>query len=256
MSYDFNQQDIELLNKNPHQLILNNQKLIDTIICLFIRSGQFRPEEYDEVKQQVNESLLKSISNIRNQFQGKSLFKTYLSIIIKNLCKEILRKKNKPHYILLDDIYVQYAHAEAINSIVFEEEMTRLQKAIELYYKQKWKLLLCLKLKFKMPFNYNDFSNMNKGISKDEFDNFVQRVMPFQDSPDVVIFTALTDIINRYENKNNSPDALRKWIKSKIDELIDILNGEPPTSHYNEETFQILFEKCYHDEKEMVSKIL
>jgi len=255
MSYDFNQQDIELLNNNPHQLILNHQKLIDSIIHLFIRSGQFKFEDLNEVKQQVNEELLNRIYKIRNQFQGKSLLRTYLSVIIRNVCNDILRKKIRPNYTTLDETMVLDTSVEAMNGLVFEEEMVRLQKAIEFYYNQKWKLLLCLKLKFKVPFSYEDFNNVNNDITQIEFDRFVQQISPYQDNPDIIIFSALTDILNRCENKNNTPDALRKWIKLKISELIDILNGNPPTSQYNEETLQILFEKCFCDEKEMISKV-
>jgi len=65
----------------------------------------------------------------------------------------------------------------------------------------------------------------------------------------------LTEIFNKYENKNNAPDTLRKWVKFKINELIDVLNGSPPASKYDEETFQILFEKCFYKEK-TISKIV
>jgi len=255
MSYDLNQQDIELLQNNPHQLILNSQKLIDSIINQFIRGGHFRFEELCEVKQQVNEELLNRIYKIRNQFQGKSLLRTYLSAIIRNVCNDILRKKVRIHYIQLNESPVNQSITEIIYNLVLEEEMDRLQKAIRLYYKQSWKLLLCLKLRFKVPFSYEDFKNVNNNITQIEFNWFVQKVSPYQDNPDTVILSALTEILNKCENKNNTPDALRKWIKLKINELIEILNGDPPTSHYNEETLQILFEKCFHDEREMMSKV-
>ena len=48
-----------------------------------------------------------------------------------------------------------------------------------------------------------------------------------------------------HENKSNSPDATRKWIEIKINELIDIMNHKTRTSNYDKETFRILFESLF-----------
>jgi hypothetical protein len=249
-----NMKDLELLN-DPHQLILENQKLIDKIIFMFISSGNFKYEEHDEIKQQVNEELLNKIPKIKSQFLGKASLNTYLSVIIRNICKELLRKRVHLKYISLEEVCLKSPTSEALNFLVVEEEIIRLQNALELYYKQKSKLILCLKLKFKIPFDYSDFTNVNHEISWIDFNFLVRQVYPYQECPDIKIFSALTTIINKYDGKNNTPDALRKWIKSKINELIEILNGDPPTYHYTEETLQILFEKCFCKQVEMTTKV-
>jgi hypothetical protein len=248
MSYDINQKDIELLKNNPHQLILELQGLLDIIINQFIRSGKFNFTEHDEIKQQINEELLNRISKIQNQFQGKSLLRTYISVVIRNICNEIIRKRGNTNFVSYEEIIINKTSNETMNSLLFEEEMDRLKKALGFYYKQKSKLILCLKLKFKMPFEFIDFRNVIKDITQTEFEIFIHNINPYLNCPDIVIFAALTDIFNKYENKIIMPDTLRKWIKLKINELIDILNGSPPASKYDEETLQILFEKCYYIE--------
>jgi hypothetical protein len=255
MSLDKNQKDIELLRNNPNQLILELQGLIDIIINQFINYQRFNFIEHDEIKQQINEELLNRIPKIQCQFQGKSLLRTYLSVVIRNICNEILRKGEKAKYITYDEIIINEASSETINSLLFEEEMVRLKKVLGLYYKQKSKLILCLKLKFKMPFDHEDFRNVYKEITQLEFEKFIHYVGSYKDCPDIIIFTALTEIFNKYENKNNTPDALRKWVNLKINEIINVLNGSPPASKYDEETLQILFEKCFYKE-EVISKIV
>jgi DNA-directed RNA polymerase specialized sigma24 family protein len=254
MSYDCNHRDIELLNHNPHQLILQYQKLIDNVIYIFIRSGIFKFDESSEVKQEINEELLNRIPKIQLQFQGKSLLRTYLSVIIRNICNEIARKKTRLKQIYLEETTVKETITSGtLETLIFEDEILRLKKAIALYHKQREKLILCLKLRFRMPFNLNDFQSVFTNLSQEDFDSFVHKIKPYKDSTDSALFAAFTDLLNKYENKSNAPDALRKWIALKINELIELLNGSPPTSHYTEETLQILFEKCFFREKENVS---
>ena len=108
---------------------------------------------------------------------------------------------------------------------------------------------------FRIPFDVQDFKIVFEDISDDEFTSFVQQVNPYQACHDITILNALIPLFNKYENKNNSPDALRKWIKQKIVEIIDLLNGKSSSSRYNEETLQILFERCFSCEKDVMSKI-
>jgi hypothetical protein len=130
-----------------------------------------------------------------------------------------------------------------------------LRKALRLYDEHEAKLILCLKLKFKVPFDIKDFQFMFEGFSHSDFIAFTQEIAPYKDASDLTVLTALTRIFNKYQNKNNTPDALRKWITVKTTEVIELLNGNPPTYFYTMETLQLLFEKCFCSEKDVVSKI-
>ncbi len=253
MSYN-NLRDIELLKNNPRQLILELQGLINIIINQFIRSGKFNFTERDEIKQQINEELLSRIPKIQSQFQGKSLLRTYLSVVIRNICNEIIRKADKTKYVNFDQIIINDVISETMDFLLFEEEMDRLKKAIGFYYKQKSKLILCLKLKFKMPLNIEDFTSINKNFKKKDFETFVGQIAPYLNCPENRINSALSEIFNKFENKGGTADSLRKWIDNKINELIEVLNGNPPASKYNKETLQILFEKSYYKEYKTTEK--
>lgn len=251
MSFDLNEKDIELLHNNQKQLILDLQGLIDIVINQFIGAGKFIYSERHEIKQHINVELLNRITKIQDQYQGKSLLRTYLSVVIRNICNEIVRNKTKLNHVSFEDITIVEENNENSNSLIFEEEIFRLRKIFGLYYKQKNKLILCLKLKFKMIFNIEDFRNFNINITQSEFEKFVDATHPYFECSDSKIFEALISIFNKYEHKENTSDSLRKWVADKINDIIEILNGNPPTSKYDKETLQILFEKCYYRENKM-----
>ena len=248
MFKDQNQKYIELLNSEPNQLILSIQGLIDIIIHQFIRTGEYRLEDKNDLKQQVNENLLKKTPRIQSQYQGKSSLITYLSVIITNICKDIIQFENKITFVSVKESMIQDFDNKVLEHLIVQEEIKKLRNTFDLYQRKKPRLLLLLKLRFRMSIGFNDFKAVYPNITVFEFKQFMIRIAPYDENTDVKIFSALTEIINKHENKNNTPDAIRKWIKQKINELIDYMNGDPPVSNYNEETIQILFEICFYQE--------
>jgi hypothetical protein len=53
----------------------------------------------------------------------------------------------------------------------------------------------------------------------------------------------LSEVFNQMERKPRTPDALRKWSTSRLDELVDLMNGNPPTCAYTADILFILIEK-------------
>lgn len=255
MTEGTNHKELKLLRDVPHQLILEYQSLIDIVIKQFIRSGSFSFQEFDEIKQQVNEELFRRLPKIQAQYRGESLLKTYFSVIIRNICNELIRKRVTTQFISLHGINIEQSSDEVMTSILIKEEIIKLKAAMNFYCEKKAKLVLCLKVKFRMPFDFKDFKDTFPQITIEDFESFKLKTHPYHEKPEIVLLSVLTDIINKFEMKNNTPDALRKWLKLKIDELIDVLNGNPPTSMYNEETLQILFEKSYYNQKGVPDKI-
>jgi len=218
--------------------------MIEIIVMKFIRSGGFSYQEKMDIIQTINEEILLKTHKIIDQYQGKSKFRTYLAIIIQNICYEILRKKKNNIEVEIEK--VNLTDEETLspqNSIIIQQEILRLKNALEFYYKQKDKLILCLKLKFRIPHSIIDFQQYSVKITQEEFNQFENAVNPYIETTDLSIYQALVKICNKHEKKENSSDSLRKWISLKINELIEFLNGVPPASNYSEETLQILFEK-------------
>ncbi|HEX2922307.1 MAG TPA: hypothetical protein VHO50_14185 [Bacteroidales bacterium] len=248
MFKDQEQKYIDLLNSEPNQFILSIQGLIEVVVQKFVKTGRIRLEEKNDLKQQVNEYLLKKMPRIQNQYQRRSSLKTYLSVIITNICNDIIKHENKITIVSLEDSMIQGYDNQALENLIFKEEIKKLKNTINLHPKNKPRLLLLLKIKFRMPVGVYDFKAVYPHITVFDFKQFMVRIGPYVENTDVKIFSALTEMTAKHENKKNTPDAIRKWIKLKINELIDLMNGDPPVSKYNEETIQILFEKCYYKE--------
>jgi hypothetical protein len=47
------------------------------------------------------------------------------------------------------------------------------------------------------------------------------------------------------ENSNTSPDGYRRWIKGIIDEICNIMNGDPPHSKLTQDNILFLFEQIH-----------
>jgi hypothetical protein len=244
----------KLANSNNYRikstgLATDFEWLIEIIIKSFIKSGSLRFSDYYDIKQTVIEKLLLKEEKIKNQFQGMSKFSSYMSVIIQNECNELIRQKNR--MLIIDK---EINHPEDIivstnpeNLLVIKQEISRLNKILNMYYHSRNKIILCLKLKYRIPLCFIDFSRYNNQIKMEEYQFFLTGLNPYITINDYELYSKAILVFNKYEEKENSPDALRKFIQLKTSELILLLNGSPPTSFYNEETFQILFEKyCDH----------
>ncbi|MBN1598792.1 MAG: sigma-70 family RNA polymerase sigma factor [Bacteroidales bacterium] len=237
-------EEIITLTRSSTNFLNEAQDLIESIASKFITSGSFRHEEKDDLIQTINEELLYKMPKIRQQFLGISSFRGYLSVVIQNICREKIRRNKSIRTTELTDIH--FNQSEELNPehvIVIQQEVERLKKLLLLYNKQRTKIILCLKLKFRIPLNICDLSTYLGKINKKEYKEFKEKLKNYNKIKDVDIYEAIIPLFNKFENKNNNADSLRKWIKLKINELIELLNGDPPISSFDEDTLQILFEK-------------
>ena len=240
--------NIQQFNENPKQFIVHIQDLIESVIFGYIRKGKLKNSEFKEVLQHVNEELLRKIDKIACQFSGKAQITTYFVVIVRNICNDFIRHRLKtPATINIDHVEIVSGQSSAISRLIIFEESVRLRKAIDLYFKQKGKLVLILKLKYRMAYTLEDFFDYNYAIGEKDYHNFNELVEPYIDCCDQKIYTALSKLFNKFEDRKSVADSLRKWISIKISELIEILNESPNSAHYNEDTFQLLFEYSYAD---------
>ena len=69
---------------------------------------------------------------------------------------------------------------------------------------------------------------------------------------DQEIYALLTIVFNLLEQKNNSNDAIRKWMDDRQDEIILLLNGNATDTCFNRESFQLLFEYCFRKQEKIL----
>lgn len=238
------EQNIFASETNTEAFLLKYQDLIDIIIKKYIRSGRFHCYEIDDIKQSVAETLIHKKDKILSQFLGNAQFESYLSVVIKNICNGIVRKDKKHSSLPFDPDYSEENDCiDPEQTIILKQELQRLDWILRLYHKKRNKLVLCLKLRYRIPVSIKDFKVYISEIKKPEIALFHKETDPYHSQKDNIIFRAVIKIFNKHEKKSNTSDSLRKYIQTRTNELIKLLNGSPPTSNYNEETLQILFEK-------------
>ncbi|MFC2128311.1 hypothetical protein ACFLRR_00400 [Bacteroidota bacterium] len=84
---DENEEDIKLLYEAPGKFIIKYQALIGFIVNSYVINGFFNKSDADDHIQTINESLLKKINKIQDQYNYKTKIKTYFSVIVRNLIK-------------------------------------------------------------------------------------------------------------------------------------------------------------------------
>ena len=222
------------------------QPTIRKAVNFHIYKGYFQPDSADDIIQDISLLLLEKGAGIIQNFKGNSSFQTYLNAVIFNFCSDLYRRKKYPKNISEPIENVTDPSVQPIPKRILDDEYRKLNLLLDLFGKKKFRLIICLKLTYKLPVSASDLYNYDGSVSTKE----VQEILKLSDLTNVrvkdkQIFETLNGIFNRVEGKVTSIDSLRKWVDLKTDEMIGFMNGEPPVASYNRESLQILVEKYF-----------
>ena len=241
-----NDRDVELLRTDPRTLILKYQETIKIIVKKFIRDGFFKAPEFDDVVQDVNLALLGKIPSMQAQYNGISLFRTYFSVIVRNICLKY--RQNIDRIIVAEeDENVSIETPVSIGEdFVLKDEARRLRTILILFDRHLPKLLICLKLHYRIPLEEKDVILWYPRCKKADVEMLMSHFSRvFESMTDSEIFEIITPIMNENEGKKNTSDAVRKWTDSKIHEIVRLLNVKPHETTHNEETIKILIDDYF-----------
>ena len=110
-----------------------------------------------------------------------------------------------------EDVELTEAHIvvqeDELSQSVIETELHRLETVLKLYFRKKYKLELCLKLKYGMGFNLNEL--------KDKFPQYSLEDLQilsadFKEKRMNDIFGKVIQVFNKYDRKMKNGDSLRK----------------------------------------------
>ncbi len=241
-----NEKDVEMLQSDPPGLILKYHETIRIIVRKYIASGLFKFSEFEDVVQEINGSLLAKIPAMQAQYNGRSLFRTYLSVIVRNICLKEHERLKRNAEVDIDTLGEIASHDRVEDKISIEQEVKRFRTIIGLYRKQRPKLLLSLKIRYRIPLTNENIAEWFPQLDHSARVELLDRFGGAYDGVgDHDIYRTLTPIINRLEGKTNSPDAFRKWTDSKIQEILQLLNGSPPQSSHTSDTLKILVDDFF-----------
>ena len=249
MNENRNTEELRLLEQQPDQLIARYQSIIETVVAGFIRRGFFDRTEKMDVVQTVNTHLLeKKMQKIREHFNGSVYLRTYFSKVVYNTCLEITRKSARQPIIAGEEL-LEHETSKILNpeeQLAIKDELRRVEGLLKGFGKKQSKTLFCLKLFAKKWLDESDLAAYRQTQLKEEmamirttfFENY-------ESLPDKSAYEVVVLLFNKLESKSNSADSLRKWVNNIVDNMILILNGEPPVYGYTRDTLRILLQMYF-----------
>ena len=254
MESNKNNIEVELLRTDIGELLKRYQFIIQAVVSRFANRGFFQHQDKKEIVQKINLQLLDGkMDRIKKNYNGSVLLSTYFSKVVYNSCLEIIRtEKRKPSFVsdeVLD--YQSTGKLDSSKELLIKDEMKRLQAILTSFERRKEKLLLCLKLYAKKLLNEKDIEEFNapatRELCKEVLSNFSK---PYHQLDDKMVYQKVIALFNKLENKNSDPDSLRKWLNMQLDKMIQLLNGNPPSSAYDRNSLRLLLNLFYSEKYE------
>lgn len=238
--------DIEILRQDPSALIYKYRDMIRIIVVNAMAGGLGGRERIASVVDTVTSELMLRIPSIQANYNGTSLVRTYVSAVVRNICRSL--RMSQPAEKSLDDP----AHEEAVPLASMHERYSINQarsvfRAILLQFDRSLpKLIVCLKLKFRIALGREDFLRWQPGCDQHILSDFLADMQTWPESlTDMEIFRRSTPLFNHLQSKEATDDTVRRWTSSKIAEIADALNCSIPGAHFDEETIRLLTEDYF-----------
>ena len=245
-----NERDLILLRTDPRALVVEYQDTIRTIVAKYIRTGMFRPADFDDVVQVVCERFLLALPVIGKQFNGSTLVRTYVSAVLRNICLQIVRNRRREGAkmpVMVDygrdpPAPNQHTHTRTFVAL----EIAAFSAIVAQFGKDRGKLLLMLKLRYRLPIVTDDILSWCPACSRADQNMLLSAFAgDYIAKTDKEIHRILLRVAQKAEGKRLSTDHFRSWTRSRIDEILSLLNGSPPISAHTEETLRLLVEDFF-----------
>jgi RNA polymerase sigma factor (sigma-70 family) len=238
-----NATDISLLHTDPRGLLLRHQETIRIIVKIYIESGMFSAAEFEDLVQQVNVRLWEKMPVIQANFDGSCLFRTYLSQVIRNACLNLHDKKTRqPQFYRLEGTAVAPSE-EPNRKLLIEHDVGVLLAILDQFNTQRPKLVLCLKLYYRIPIGRQDILDWWPQCPEKQLQYLLDTFgSHFGDISEGELYVRLHPIFAEMERKSFPVDSLRRWVDDKIGQIVRLLNGSPPVATYDRSTLGILLE--------------
>jgi len=237
-----NDTDIRLLREDPEKLLIRYQPVIRMIVKNLAYQGYLPKREINDLIQEVNRKLIERFPRIRAHYNGKSQFRTFFSVVIRNLCLEEFRKVRlvaEP----VSEFYEQTTAQASSDQLVIRQEYERLHRALRLFGRERPAIWIVLRCFADMPVTPEELSGfeLDPGLAvRIQLAAQVNDTIELQKREKM---EALSAVFNQLERKPRTADAVRKWASSRLEELVALMNGSPPRSAYTIEILCILLEK-------------
>ncbi len=237
-----NAQEVHLLQTDPHALLIKYQPTIRIIVRRYIGSGMFKASEFADVVQSVNVTLLTRMPTLQRQYNNTSLLRTYLSAIIRNICVR-LRSEQEDHMTLGDADPEGYDGEKIWERLAVRDASRAFAEAIALYGSQRGRLIVYLKLYYKLPPDVGDLLSAYPACTPTDAGKAADMLgRNISAKTEQEVFSSATALLNKLERKSISAGGHRHWASEKAQEVAELLNVRLPGAHFDKQDLGTLLE--------------
>lgn len=238
--------EFQLLHSDPKGLVLAYQGMIESIVWKYVKSGMFAHDSIADVVQTVNTELLERIDRIQANFNGSTLVRTYVSAVVRNICLRLHRQRLYGKPADLEAREHMFHTFDAIDRYSIEQARSVFRAILRQYHRDMPKLTISLKLHFQIGLKREDILQWYPECSPEVVSRLTSL---FGGEPvrrhEKETYALVTPVFNAAEQKNNLPDALRKWTESRILEILTLLNSSIPPAAFDDESLRLLVEDYF-----------
>lgn len=243
-----------LLKNYPQTVVLLYREYIKKF--LLFKKAHADPAERDDILQEILARLIEDkIYKIQEKYDFNyhkiSSFTSYFMVTVRNIYIDIIRERNvRPltagvvHEI--DDVADLHGDKKMIDRLLINEELTKFQTILVLYYKTRDRLELCLKVKYRIPVTRQDIEKCFPKCREEDIKILTQDFTTIRDKR---VFEKILSVFNYHEARLNKSDTLRKWVNIKVEEIIMHLNRTHGARVYNNKNFADFIALYYQEIK-------
>ncbi len=138
------------------------------------------------------------------------------------------------------------ANSESVtDALMIEEAVSLFRSSLSLFGRHRAKVLLFLKLYYRISLTFDDVRSVYPRAPEEIINEFVARFQDFESERGRDVMVAAAPFLNVLGRKVRIPESYRHWAKTRVDELCDMLNGNPPVSSFTAENLKVLVEDYF-----------
>ena len=239
---------LNLFKRNPinSKLISDKQllNLAQKVVRRYVTNGSIPLKEMEDIQMGIVERFLLKHDHIKKAYIGKANVTTYCVAVLNKMCCEHIRKevkqwKQQPtEHMELG----QTSHTNTMTRLVIDDESRLLKKIICLFGHERYKVRLFMAYFYQLVIAELDIQYYDKNYIKNNLKELFEKI-DLKNKGE--IYKILSMAVQRAEQKELKPDAVRAWLNKTIDKVVVRLNGPFNRAYYDKDSTQILFEFYY-----------
>lgn len=242
--------DLALLHSDPRALLPKFQNIFLAVSWVYRRSGLINPDEQSDIVQEMNLQFLSNLNTIKRNFDpsksnGAGL-RGYVRSLARNVCRKYYRDHPEFKPLPIMDPRFSVDEKSITDPIVIRHTIRVFHAAIETVGDRKPKLLLFLKLYYRIPVQGRELRAAYPSLEEVQEHKFLGTFGgDFDRMGEMEVFETARPTLNALEHSTTSAESYTRWITREVNDLCDILNGDPPVSAFDRHSLRVLVDDYF-----------